>query len=72
MIFPFVCDFSYIKLIAYIILVLILSTMFSGLMISIPRRLLFTRRVKLASGAPAILIALSLLDMVIRLLFVLY
>lgn len=72
MTFPFVSDFSYIKLLAYIIFVLILSTMFSGLMISIPRRLLFTRRVKLASGAPAILIALSLLDMVIRLLFVLY
>lgn len=72
MAFPFINEYSILKTVVYIIFLVGLDIMFSSFVISIPRRLLFTRRVKVASGVPAILIALGLLDMVMELLFMIY
>lgn len=56
----------------YLLFIVLLDLYVAGYMISLPRRLLFTRKNKYYSGAPAILVNISLLVMVINLLFMIY
>lgn len=69
---PVINNYEHIKFGVYVLFLVALEVLFSGLVIALPRRLLFTRRVKVSSGAPAMLIALALIDMVVELLFVIY
>lgn len=66
------CGYSYIRLGVYVIVLVLIDILFTGFLISLPRRLLITRRCKYLSGAPAILMTLALLVMVVNILFMLY
>ena len=69
---PFAASYSPLKLCIYIILVILADIMLTGLIISMPRRLILSNRSMNTTGAPAILLTISLIVMVGTVFFVIY
>lgn len=70
--FPFAVDFSNAKFAAYIFLVMLADFLLTGFIVSIPRRLILSNRSRNTTGAPAILLIISLIVMVGTVFFVIY
>lgn len=69
---PFASDYPYIKLAVYIALIILADSLITGLIVALPRRLIFSNRNGNSSGAPAILLTISLIVMVGTVFFVIY
>ena len=69
---PLSGNFSYLKYAIYILLVVCADILLTGLIISIPRRLILSNRSRNTEGAPAILLIISLIVMVGTVFFVIY
>ena len=70
---PFATDHFFIpKLIIYIALLILADSVITGLLISLPRRTLFVNKNPSTSGAPSILLIISLFVMVGTIFFVIY
>ena len=69
---PLAGDYPYPKLFIYIVLLIAADALITGLVVSIPRRLIFSNRNSSTTGAPAILLVISLIVMVGTTFFVIY
>ena len=69
---PLAGEYPYFKLLVYIVLLTAADALITGLVVAIPRRLIFSNRNSSTTGAPAILLIISLIVMVGTIFFVIY
>ena len=69
---PFSGSYPYFKLLMYIVIICLSDAFITGLLVSFPRKVIFADRNKSTTGAPAMLLTISLIVMVGTIFFVIY
>ncbi|MBO7450763.1 MAG: hypothetical protein J6U54_10370 [Clostridiales bacterium] len=69
---PFSGSYPYFKLLMYIVIFCMSDAFITGLLVSFPRKVIFADRNKCTTGAPAMLLTVSLIVMVGTIFFVIY